>query len=341
LKTGIVIGVSGQIGIAVARRMLSNGWAVRGLHSTTAPLPTDLAAVQVTVGDRNDDETVAAVVSEGADGVVDTIAYTSKHAEQLLGHAGAIGALTVISSVAVYADERGQSIGNGSPRWPQPIRESQSLVPASDSTYGGGKVLLEDTLLHANRLPVSALRPAAVCGPGSRHLREWWMIKRVLDHRSIVPLKYRGLSQFHPSSTANIAALAVHCLGLEGSRVLNAADPDCPTVHEIANHVAQAMNHDWEVIPLPDEESTGSVGETPWTDPNPIVLDTSATLAVGYQPAVTYVAAMPELVAAALSETAGRDWRDVYPDLASYATGMFDYSAEDELVNRLRTRLVR
>jgi nucleoside-diphosphate-sugar epimerase len=331
-----VIGVSGQIGIAVARGMLTNGWAVRGLHNTTAPLPPDLAAVQVTVGDRDDDETFAAVVSDGADGVVDTIAYTSKHAEQLLRHAGVISALTVISSIAVYADERGQSIGNGSPWWPQPIHESQSLVPATDSTYGGGKVLLEDTLLQANRLPVNALRPAAVCGPGSRHLREWWMVKRVLDDRAIVPVKYRGLSQFHPSSTANIAALAVHSLDLEGSRVLNAGDPDCPTVNEIANHVAQAMHHDWEVIPLPEEESTGPVGETPWSDPHPIVLDTSASLAVGYQPAVTYAAAMPELVEAALNETAGRDWHDVYPNLASYASGMFNYAAEDELVNRLR-----
>jgi nucleoside-diphosphate-sugar epimerase len=65
----------------------------------------------------------------------------------------------------VYADEQGRSIENGSPWWPQPIRESQSLVPATDSTYGGGKVLLEETLLQANRLFVSALRPAAVCGP--------------------------------------------------------------------------------------------------------------------------------------------------------------------------------
>lgn len=38
-------------------------------------------------------------------------------------------------------------------------------------TYGGGKVLLENVLLDAGKLPVTALRPATVCGPGSRHLR--------------------------------------------------------------------------------------------------------------------------------------------------------------------------
>jgi nucleoside-diphosphate-sugar epimerase len=332
-----VIGVGGQIGTAVARQMLSDGWAVRGLDSAITPLPADLAAVQVIAGDREDDEALAEALGAGADGVVDTIAYKSKHAQQLLRCADAIGALTVISSIAVYADEQGHSIGNGSPRWPDPIPESQPLVPATDSTYGGGKVMVENILLQASRLPVSALRPAAVCDPGSRHLREWWMVKRVLDDRLIVPLQYRGLSRFHPSSTANIAALAVHCLQLAGSRVLNAADPDCPTVHEIANHVAHAMDHDWDVIPLSDEESTGTVGETPWTDPNPIVLDTSASVAAGYQPATTYAAAMPAPADAAIRETEGRDWREVYPNLASYAAGMFDYPAEDELVERLRS----
>jgi hypothetical protein len=121
---------------------------------------------------------------------------------------------------------------------------------------------------------------------------------------------------------------------LTGSRILNAADPDCPTVSKIADYAAGATSHDWEVIPLPEEHSTGPVGETPWTHPDPIVLDTSAALATGYRP-TTYAAALPTLVEAALTETADRDWRDVYPDLAGYAEGMFDYAAEDDLVARI------
>jgi nucleoside-diphosphate-sugar epimerase len=139
-KTGVVLGVSGQIGRAVARRMLSNSWSVRGLHNPDTALPGDLGEVEVFHADRNDDAALAAVLSNGVDGVVDTIAYTSAHARQLLRFADAIGALTVISSVAVYADDDGHSIGDGSPRWPTPIQESQTLVPATDETYGGGQV---------------------------------------------------------------------------------------------------------------------------------------------------------------------------------------------------------
>jgi nucleoside-diphosphate-sugar epimerase len=155
-KTAVVLGVSGQIGTAVARRLLAGGWSVRGLRSQDTPLPADLAAVQVTVGDRNDDAVLARVLGDGADGVVDTIAYNSIHARQLLAHAADLGALAVVSSVVVYADDQGNSVGHGTPMMPVPIPESQTLVAATDDTYGGGKVMLEQILLDSGRLPVTA-----------------------------------------------------------------------------------------------------------------------------------------------------------------------------------------
>jgi nucleoside-diphosphate-sugar epimerase len=335
-KRAVVLGVSGQIGTAVARRLLAGGWSVRGLHTRDAPLPADLAAVEVTTGDRDDNAVVARVLGDGADGVVDTIAYNSTHARQLLAHAGDLGALAVVSSVAVYADGHGRSIDHGIPVLPVPIPESQPLVSATDGTYGGGKVMLEQILLEAGRLLVTALRPAAVCGPGSGHLREWWLIKRVLDGRTVLPVKFGGRSRFHPSSTANIAELAVHSLGLTTSQVFNAADPDCPTVSEIANHIATAMNHTWRIMPMTDAQSTGPVGDTPWTAEPPIVLDTSRALAAGYTPATTYAGAIPALVHAAITEVGDRDWREVYPVLAAYPGDQFDYNAEDKLLQQLQ-----
>jgi nucleoside-diphosphate-sugar epimerase len=334
-KTVVVLGVSGQIGTAVARRMLAAAWSVRGLHDGTRPLPDDLAGVRVALGDRDDDAVLAGIMADGADAVVDTIAYHSRHARQLLAHAAGIGALVVISSVDVYADEQGRSVNTGPAHLPVPTSESQPLVPADDSTYGGGKVMLERILLDAATVPVIALRPAAVSGPHGRHLREWWFIKRVLDGRHVVPLRYGGRSQFHPTSTANIAALALHCIGRGNTEVLNIADPDCPTVHQIADLVADAMHHKWRVVPLSEDESPGPVGETPWSGPAPLIFDTSRALATGYRPATSYADGMPALVAAALREVAGRDWRTVYTVLAGYPGDQFDYPAEDHLLRDL------
>ncbi|HEY7046690.1 MAG TPA: NAD(P)-dependent oxidoreductase [Jatrophihabitantaceae bacterium] len=337
-KTAVVLGVGGQIGTAVARRMLDEGWQVRGLKLDDTPLPGDLAAVAVTAGDRNDDVVLAAVLAGGADAVVDTVAYNSRHGRQLLAHAGDIGALAVISSVAVYADAGGSSVGHGSPHWPAPVTEDQPVVSASDDTYGGGKLMLERTLLDAGQLPVTALRPCAVWGPGSRHLREWWFIKRVIDLRPVVPLKFGGRSRFHPSSTANIAALALHCLGLPSSQIVNAADPDCPSVFDIAQHISRAMDHRWQIVQLDDDESDGTVGDTPWTDRYPIVLDTSRATGLGYQPAGSYADTVRTLIPEFLAEVDGRDWRDVYPALAGYAQDLFDYEAEDRFLSGARLR---
>lgn len=60
--------------------MLAEGWSVRGLHQPDLPLPDDLAAVEVAIGDRNDDAVLARLLGGGADGVVDTIAYKSARA---------------------------------------------------------------------------------------------------------------------------------------------------------------------------------------------------------------------------------------------------------------------
>jgi nucleoside-diphosphate-sugar epimerase len=329
-KIAVVLGVGGQIGTAVARRLVADGWSVRGLQHDTRPLPDDLGAVRVEVGDRDDDAVLSGVLRGGADAVVDTVAYRSAHARQLLAHAADLGALVVISSIDVYADAAGRSVNTGPVRLPVPVSESQPQVPADDATYGGGKVLLERILFDAGRLPVTALRPAAVCGPRSRHLREWWFIKRALDGRRAVPVNHGGRSRFHPTSTVNIAALAAHCLGLRTSQALNVADPDCPTTYEIAGHVARALDHEWRIVPVDGE--TGGVGDTPWSGPHPIVVDTTLAMSLGYAPATTYADAMPGLVAAAREETTGHDWREVYPSLAGYPADQFDYTTEDRFL---------
>jgi hypothetical protein len=148
------------------------------------------------------------------------------------------------------------------------------------------------------------------------------MVKRVLDDRAIVSLKYRGLSQFHPSSTANIAALAVHYLDVDGkprpqcrrSRLPNRARDrrSCREGDEprLGSHPIGRRGVDWsgrrDSVERPAPDRARHVG----------------IIGAGYQPAVAYAAAMPDLVEAAVSETALCDWRDVYPGLASYATGI-------------------
>jgi hypothetical protein len=112
--------------------MLAEGWIVRGLHDTARALPADLA-VEVRVGDRNDDDSPAGLLADGADGVVDTIAYTSQHAHQLLDVFGAVAA-ALLDKAGVLSSRRR-------------VNESQSSGGRQRSRFTSYATIVRPTLL--------------------------------------------------------------------------------------------------------------------------------------------------------------------------------------------------
>jgi hypothetical protein len=109
-----------------------------------------------------------------------------------------------------------------------------------------------------------------------------------------------------------------------GQRILNSADPDAPNGLQIAGTIAAYLQHEWKVVLLDDENS--DLGRHPWDVQPSIVLDTRASLNLGYIPAGTY----------AQTVTAEIDWL-----VDSYRAGhaptmndpffapLLDYAAED------------
>jgi uncharacterized protein YbjT (DUF2867 family) len=81
-----VIGGTGQVRRATAKRLLEHGWDVtiahRG-HRKAASELTDRGAKFI-VTDRDVSGTLARALAGGADAVIDTVAYTAAHADQLL-----------------------------------------------------------------------------------------------------------------------------------------------------------------------------------------------------------------------------------------------------------------
>ena len=250
-KTAFIIGM-GQIGYAIARRLLSDGWRVSvAYRSANAAQDFAVAGVSVVSLDRDDRDALASWLSSGADVLVDTVAFTQAHAQQLLTFQDAVGMLCVISSASVYCDDQGRSLdeagSTGFPQLPCPIAEDNRTVAPSDDTYSTRKVAIEQTLLQRSGVPVTIVRPCAVYGIKSRHPREWWLVKRFLDGRRVVPLAFRGQSRFHTSATENIAEVIRTAVETRFNGVLNAADPQSLSVREIANVVSSALS--WGCVP--------------------------------------------------------------------------------------------
>jgi nucleoside-diphosphate-sugar epimerase len=316
-----------MIGRATARALANDGWEVVAV-SRSGSLPEGLAelGVEAAAADRADDGQLRAALGEGADVVLDTVAFTREHGEQLNALAGLVGSLVVISSASVYADDEGRALdGEGEPpNLPVPILETQRTAEPGDATYSTQKVELEQTLLEGP-LPSTLLRACAIHGPGAKLPREIFFVKRAVDGRRRVALAWEGESRFHTTSVPNLAELIRLAATKPGDRALNAGDPDPPTTLEICRAIGDALEHEFAPVLLPRDEY-----DNPWAVPKsqPLVVSMAAAEEqLGYRPAATYPEAVRETCAWLVRELEqGRSWE------GTYLEGMLDYAAEDEVL---------
>lgn len=337
MARAVVIGGTGAIGRATAGRLLAAGWDVDVTGRNPAHMPAALAAAgaRFVAGGRDDPGRLAAAFGGGAELLVDCVCFTAEDAVCLLPLVRQAGSTVMISSKAVYVDDAGNhSNSDVAPRYDGPIRETQPTLEPLDidyrsrEGYGPNKVAAERVFLDSG-LPVTVLRPSKIHGPGAARPREWMFVKRVLDRRPAVFLAHRGAGIDHTTAAANIAALVEVVADQPGARILNSADPDAPDGREIAGTIARHLGYEWDEVLL-DGDPVGNVGVYPWDSAHPVVLDTSAALALGYVPvgdyAATIGATVDWLVAAA---NGGPDAAKLPAADDEFFADLFDYAAED------------
>lgn len=340
-QSAFLIGGTGQIGRAVALRLAEAGWEVTVAGRSREHMPKALGQVGVRFAalDRHESNELATALGDGADLLVDVVAYAEADAQQLLGLRDRYGSIVAISSASVYADAEGRTLdearGAGDfPILPVPVPERQPTVSPGEGTYSTRKVAMERTLL-AGGVRATVLRPCAIHGPGATAAREWHFVKRALDGRRVVVFAHRGESRFHTTSVANLAELVRLAARRPGDRVLNCGDPQPPTVLRIGRAVATVLEHDWAEVLLPGAAPAEAL-DNPWAVPHPFLLDmTEAEIQLGYRPVTTYERAVGETCRWLVDVTHGRDWREVLPGAARHMAHGFDYDAEDEHLRSL------
>jgi nucleoside-diphosphate-sugar epimerase len=339
MRRALILGGTGLIGRATARRLARSGWQVDVTGRDPAHVPADLTAagVRFTAMERDDEAALRSTLGDDADLLVDCLCYSAAQARMLLTLARQVGSMVVLSSKAVYVDDdRRHSNTPGGPEFDGPVRETQpTMAPRTDlpvehhTGYGANKSAAERILL-ASDLPVTLLRASKVHGEGARPAREWVFVKRILDHRPHVLLARRGEGVDHPSAATNIAALVETVADQPGRRVLNAADPDAPNVLAIARAVARHLGHEWrEVLLEPGEKP--ELGRTPWDRQHPIVLDMTAATELGYRPVGDYAATIGDEIDWLTSiAQPGPDGVELPAELDDgFFDGRFSYDAED------------
>ena len=336
MTRALVLAGTGVVGIAVARHLAGAGWRVDVTGRDPQHAGEEIARPGVTFlrSDRHDAAQLALAVGAGADLVVDCGCFTAAHADQLVGLLGDVGSTVMLSSKAVYVDERGRHVNSlDAPHFTAPITEAQpTLAPGagdyqSRDGYGANKVAAEQVLLSSG-FPVSVVRASKVHGVGARRPREWYFVRRVLDRRPRVVFDSDAPAGDHPTAAVNVAALVEFLAAHPGTRVLNCADPDAPSEREIARVVADHFAHDWDVVVV---AGSATLGRSPWHHVPPIVLDTSASRALGYRPVGGYAATVAptlEWLAAIGARSGTRRLPALFDN--DFFEGSFDYDQEDD-----------
>jgi nucleoside-diphosphate-sugar epimerase len=353
----VIIGGTGAIGRATARRLLAAGWSVDLIGRDPARMPRDIAATggRFIAADRDrggrgrpgngqgradDSGRLRAAFGNGTDLLVDCACYTAQDAARLLPLARDAASTVLISSKAVYVDAAGHhSNSRVKPCFTGPVREDQPTVAPgygdhrTGEGYPANKVAAEQVLLDSG-VPVTVLRPSKIHGPGSRQPREWMFVKRVLDLRPVLFLAHRGAGVDHPTAATNVAALVELAARRPGRRILNAADPDAPSALGISRVVARYLGHTWEEVLLDSPDGAGlggtGLGRHPWDKPHPFVLDMTTATSLGYTPAGDYAATVASEVDWLVTAARGGEDADLIPGPGdSYFAPLLDYPAED------------
>ena len=330
----MVLGGSGLIGRAVTRRLLGAGWAVDITGRDPERVPQDLldGGAAFAAIERSDDAGLRTLLDPGADLLVDCVCYTADQARSLLPMLADVRSTVMLSGKAVYVDSAGYHLNSDTPpRFDGPITEDTPTMAPGDMPYdsregyGANKVAAERVLLDSGH-PVTVIRASKVHGEGALPAREWYFVRRILDGRPIVVLADRGRGVDHTTAAVNIAALTETVADAPGARILNCADPDAPDVRTIAATIASHLGHTWDEVLLDDSPADGT-GHTPWSARSPMVLDTSAAVALGYRPVGGYAETLTDTIDWLIrTADAQRALDDPYFD------GRFDYAAEDALM---------
>ena len=329
----LIFGASGQIGRAIGERLLEDRWNVTCAQLGDA-IPELIALGALSVHcNRSRVDDLRRTIGDGADVVIDAVAFNETDAGSLLEIQDMVKHFVVISSASVYRDDRGRTLDEAKtegevPQMLVPICETQPTIAPGPATYSTRKVALERTMLDRCRSTVSIIRPCAIYGPNSKHPREWRFLKRMLDGRRRIPLRCER-SRFQTSATANIAHVIVTAIDASLSVILNAGDPYSPSVRGIGEIIAAEFG--WNGL-FEAGSYTNEIGHTPWSskafEEYPFLLSMEAAASLGYEPKTSYRDFAPPTCRWLERAAEGNDWRTIFPVLLGYPE-LFNYAAED------------
>jgi len=323
----LVIGGTGPTGPHVVNGLVDRGHDVVIMHTgrhEVDTIPSDLEHIHTDPFDE--DATREALGDRHFDLVVAMYGRLRMLAPLL---AGRCERFVSVGGVPVY---KGFASPNRvfPPGLPVPTRED--AVKAGPEEVGKVLRIIEtEDVVFSHHPTATHLRYPLIYGPGQLLPREWLIVRRILDGRPHIIVPDGGLTL----RTAAFSENAAHALLLavdhpaEGAgHAYNVGDEWVPTIAQVAQIIAGALDHDLEIIALPAELAPHTRALLATANTTHRVTDIAAIREdLGYRDAVSpheALSATAQWLVANPPEPGGREERGLQDP--------FDYEWEDRLI---------
>jgi nucleoside-diphosphate-sugar epimerase len=247
----LVIGGTGPTGPCIVHGLLARGYQVAILHTGRHEVPEIPASVEH----------------------IHTDPYEPRELEQALeGRRFSLcivtyGRLRRIAEIMVGRCERFISVGGG-PSYrgymnpgllvpaglPVPTSEDAPRVEKVSEDEKGYRIARTEDAVMTVQPHATHFRYPIVYGPRQLMPREWCIVRRILDGRRHIILPDEGLTLVHCGYIENLAhalMLAVDHPEVASGKIYNCADEECLTLRQTVESIAEALDHDWEIVSMP------------------------------------------------------------------------------------------
>jgi len=257
-----------------------------------------------------------AVKSWRPDGLVDMLHRGPEHAGAVADVcAGAVARSVHLSCAAVYG-----------PSPMCPVTEDAELLAIDRAAPGiAAQIAADQVILGAaaeGALPAVVIRLPELYGPRDPRCAEWFFARRALDGRERIALPDAGLHICHRGFVQNMAWGIAQALTAPraAGQLYNLGEEKLYTLAQLAQGVARALDHQWEIYSVPGHLWTTPYAHTSFFDLR------KATAQVRYRDRMIPRDGLELTLAWLGQHPQGDDWS--WPGISA----PFDYAREEALI---------
>ena len=247
----LVIGGTGPTGIWIVQGLVDRGWDVAILHRGTHERDETPASVEHLHHDPYDaDELRTALEGRTFDLVVAMYGRLRRIAEITKGKTGQFVSVGGVPAIRGWMNPW-LFEPNG---LPVPIGDDAPLVAEPAEDEKGYRVAHTEGAVFEHHPDAAHFRYPYAYGPYQVVPREWSVVRRILDGRRRMVIPDDGLTLHHHGFTQNLAHAVL--LGIDNpdaaaGKVFNAADEEVLTIRQVVELIAQALDHELELVSMP------------------------------------------------------------------------------------------